>query len=215
MKKIICLLLCFVLLSFSGCRQTPDDNYSSQAPEQAQSDPQKTQSISLLYSYGDTFDPYTASTDANRQLASLLYDSLTKTDNNFVAECVLALSAQTKDRVCTVKLRDAVFTDGSAVTSQDVIYSYNLAKNCPLYSYNFYEVTSVSAPDSKTVVFNLSQNDEYFINLLDFPIIKNATLITYNTQVENKRLNGTDNVDDYCGLNSHYIAGNANQIVKH
>ena len=175
MKKIICLLLCFVLLSFSGCRQTPDDNYSSQAPEQAQSDPQKTQSISLLYSYGDTFDPYTASTDANRQLASLLYDSLTKTDNNFVAECVLALSAQTKDRVCTVKLRDAVFTDGSAVTSQDVIYSYNLAKNCPLYSYNFYEVTSVSAPDSKTVVFNLSQNDEYFINLLDFPIIKNAS----------------------------------------
>lgn len=44
---------------------------------------------------------------------------------------------------------------------------------------------------------------------------ENATLITYNTQVENERLNGIDNVDDYCGLNSHYIAGNANQIVKH
>ena len=39
--------------------------------------------VSLLYSYSDSFNPYTAKTAANREISSLLYDSLIKTDNNF------------------------------------------------------------------------------------------------------------------------------------
>lgn len=177
MKKIICMFLALcMLLVFAGCRNVTDTNSSSEniavAPSQSTED---GKAVSLLYSYGDTFNPYTATTAANRQLSRLLYDSLIKTDNNFEAVYVLAESVQTVDKICTVKLRDATFSDGTRVTASDVVYSYNLAKDCAQYSHNFYEITSVSTSDSKTVMFNLSQNDPYFVNLLTFPIIKSGT----------------------------------------
>ena len=199
MKKIVSVFLSLIIIMcLAGCRQMTDTTSSSDTAvlPTTGSDTDKT-SVSLLYSYGDSFNPYTATTASNRQLSSLLYDSLIKTDNHFNATCVLALSAEIDDKKCTVKLRDATFTDGSAVTASDVIYSYNLAKNCALYSYNFYEVTSVSTADSKTVVFNLSQNDPYFVNLLDFPIVKEGT--SGKTDADGKEINPI-------GCGRYYIA---------
>ena len=175
MKKFICVCMALcVLLCFVGCKSNTETNSSFESEHTPQSNV-NAKTINLLYTYGDTFNPYTATTSSNRQLATLLYDSLVKTDNNFNVECVLAQSFENGNKVCTLKLRDATFTDGSAVTAEDVIYSYNLAKENDLYKNNFYEVTSVSAVDSKTVVFNLSQYDEYFVNLITFPIVKKGT----------------------------------------
>lgn len=176
MKKIICILLALCMLwGFAGCRNVTDTGSSSENIGVVPSISTDGNTVSLLYSYSDSFNPYTAKTAANREISSLLYDSLIKTDNNFEPIYVLALSAETVDKTCTVKLRDATFSDGSAVTADDVIYSYNTAKATPRYTHNFYEVLSVSCADSKTVVFKLSQNDPYFINLLNFPIIKSGT----------------------------------------
>lgn len=176
MKKIIAVLICFCLTIFiCGCSQnandtSSDDNELSQTVEKTNG-----KTISLLCSYTDSFNPYTAKTTANREISSLLYDSLVKTDNNFEPINVLASSIQIVDKICTVKLKEATFTDGSAVTSDDVVYSYNIAKASARYTHNFYEVLSVSATDLKTIVFTLSQNDPYFMNLLSFPIIKSGT----------------------------------------
>lgn len=176
MKKIICVFLALCMfLTFTGCQNATDANSSSGNITVAPSLSADTKTISLLYSYSDSFNPYTAKTAANREISSLLYDSLIKTDNNFEPVYVLALSAETVETTCTVKLRDATFWDGSAVTADDVIYSYNTAKASARYTHNFYEIVSVSAADTKTVVFKLSQNDPYFTNLLDFPIIKTGT----------------------------------------
>lgn len=177
MKKLICFILCVcILFAFSGCRKKADIGSSSDIAELNSSVQNNSeQAFSLLYSYSDSFNPYTAVTSANRRISSLIYDSLVKTDNDFNAVYVLASAVEMTDKTCTVKLRDAHFTDGTTVTASDVIYSYNLAKDCTRYSYNFYEVTSVSSPNSKTVVFTLSQCDPYFENLLDFPIIKSGT----------------------------------------
>ena len=176
MKKTICVLICIILLiSLCGCKKNPTDANSSQSGVTLPPSSANAKEINLLYSYGDTFNPYTAATAPNRQLSLLLFDSLVKTDNSFEPIFVLAQSVQTEGKVCTVKLRDAAFSDGTPVSAGDVVYSYNLAKECAQYSHNFYEVTSVSARDAKTVVFNLSQSDAYFVNLLDFPIVKQAT----------------------------------------
>ena len=148
------MALC-VAAAFSGCKKSADNSSSNSDGQTVSVSDADSKTINLLYSYTDTFDPYTAKNDKNIRLASLLYDPLIKTDNNFNAVNVLAQSVDTENNVCTVKLRDAVFTDGSAVTSADVIYSYNLAKNNPAYSYNFYEVKSAEAVDSKTVRFTL------------------------------------------------------------
>lgn len=176
MKRIICLVLSLALIfCFCGCRQNPTNNSSTQNVQIAPSISTDGKTVSLLYSHSDSFNPYTATTAANREISSLLYDCLVKTDNNFEPILVLAQSAEITDKLCTVKLRNARFTDGSAVTADDVVYSYNLAKASPRFMHNFYEVVSVRSTDSKTVVFTLSQNDPYFTNLLDFPILKSGT----------------------------------------
>ena len=176
MKKIIAVIICFCLmLSVCGCGQSTQKSNASEEQLSKPIQKQESKTVSLLCSYTDSFNPYTAKTTANREISLLLYDGLVKVDNNFEAVNVLASSVDIVDKACTVKLKNATFTDGSTVTADDVIYSYKIAKESPRYSYNFYEIISANAIDSKTVVFNLSQNDPYFMNLLTFPIIKSGT----------------------------------------
>ena len=161
-----------LLLSICGCAQSEGGGDNLDNPSAKPDDKLASQTISLLYSYSDSFNPYLAKTSANRAIASLLYDSLVMTDNNFEPVNVLASSVEIDNKTCTVKLKTATFSDGSAVTADDVVYSYNTAKASARYTHNFYEVASVSVLDTKTVVFNLSQCDPYFANLLTFPIVK-------------------------------------------
>ncbi len=176
LKKLICIVISVIfVVSLCGCKSNSTDTSSTQNNPVLPLNSKGGKEINLLYSYGDTFNPYTATTASNRQLSTLLFDSLVKTDNNFEPILVLAQSVQNEGKMYTVKLRDAFFSDGSPITSSDVIYSYNIAKESSHYSHNFYEVTTISASDNKTVVFNLSQNDEHFVNLLDFPILKSDT----------------------------------------
>lgn len=176
MRKIFCVLVVLCMLLGTGCNNTTMDYSSSDtAVIEPPTQLEKTKVMSLLYSYSDSFNPYVAKTTANREISTLLYDSLVKTDNQFNVKYVLAKSVEITEKVCTVSLCDATFTDGTAVTADDVVYSYNLAKGCARYTHNFYEVASVAALNPRTVVFNLTQHDPYFINLLTFPIIKSGT----------------------------------------
>lgn len=176
MKRIICFMLAVTLaVSFSACKASVEKMPAADKG-QTQGGTVDTDEIRLLYSASDTFNPYTASTEINRHLCLLLFDSLTRLNNSFQTEYILAQSVTVEGTVCTVKLKNAYFTDGSPVTAQDVVYSYNLAKNSVTeYAYNLYEVVSVSASDSKTVVFNLTKYDRYFEKLIDFPILKSGS----------------------------------------
>ncbi len=181
MKKAICfvLMLC-MLLSLAGCKDAQAGGSAYEPDEQGAASGGKT--INLLYSYGDTFNPYTAVTSSNRQLSLLLFDPLVKIDNEFNVSYCLASSVELEGKVCTVKLRSAMFSDGTYVTADDVVYTYNYARESDSdYAAQLYEIASVSAIDSKTVVFNLTQYDPYFINLLDLPILKSGTGGTADT----------------------------------
>lgn len=175
LKKVICVIISIALIiGLCGCRQNVTE-FSSNEPVVESTQSQGYEEMSLLYSYTDSFNPYTAKTAANRRLSTLLYDSLVKTDNNFEPIYNLASDIVIQDNKCTVYLKDARFTDGSAVTADDVVYSYKIAKESSAYAHNFYEVVSLAAVDSKTVVFTLSQSDPFFANLLTFPIIKSGS----------------------------------------
>lgn len=81
-------------------------------------------------------------------------------------------------RVCVVTINPAAkFTDGNAVTADDVVYSVSAAKAASQskYSSKLENVSSCTARDALTVVFNLSHTDEYFVRLLDFPIFEKET----------------------------------------
>ncbi|MEE0946199.1 MAG: ABC transporter substrate-binding protein [Acutalibacteraceae bacterium] len=171
MKRLLSLFLIVTLCLcvFSGCKGNEVGNESGQGSATAQN--QSDESINLLYCSNDTFNPYTLITKVNLELCQLLYDSLITLDNNFEPVYKLAHSASMEGKVWTVVLKDAVFSDGSILTGEDVVYSFNLAKNHSRYSSCLSHVSSVSSEGAK-ITFTLSSTDPYFINLLDFPILK-------------------------------------------
>ena len=172
-KTLSFLFVMILLLTFSSCRKnTQELSHNFSEPTNMGEETATKDYITLLYSFADTFNPYTLSTDVNRQLCKLLYEPLVKLSNEFSPVYSLAKTVVTKGKKCTVTLKTARFSDGSYVTGEDVEYSYNLAKKSKTsYGKKLYEVSSLSVTEDK-VVFELKQNDPYFENVLDFPIIK-------------------------------------------
>lgn len=174
MKRYIALILCAVLLfSLSGCKKE-----SKKGKKTSETAVQETEcELTLLYSKTDGFNPYTAKSSENRQLCSLLFDPLLNLKSDFTVEYCIASSAEVSASACTVHLRALNFTDGSPITSSDVVYSYSLARGAVYSGYPaaLSEITAVSAPDPYTVVFTAAYLDPYILNLLTFPIIKNGT----------------------------------------
>ena len=55
----------------------------------------------------------------------------------------MAQSAEVKGKECTVSLKSRYFSDGTALTAEDVVYSFNLAKKSNTeYAYKLYEALS-------------------------------------------------------------------------
>ena len=160
-----------LLFSLTSCKSKEKSKTGNKTSEKTAS--ADICSINLLYNKADSFNPYTAVTENNRNLCSLIFESLIKTDNSFNPVLKLASDINLDGDKCTVNIIDTVFSDGTTLTADDIIYSYNAAKNSGgLYASHLYEVKSASALSAKTVVFNLTRKDPYFKNLLDFPIFK-------------------------------------------
>ena len=176
LKKATALIIAGTLLLLTGCRGNTEGT-SSDLPIGTESASYADRDyITLLYSASDTFDPYTAITDTNRQLCKLIYEPLLKLDDEFNAVYSLAERVVLEGKLCTVTLKNCSFSDGSALTADDVVYSFNLAKkSASEYAYKLYLAESASAQGSNTVVFKLSKADPYFTNLLDFPILKSGS----------------------------------------
>ncbi len=166
----IILVLCFI---FSGCKAKVDNTVSdSSLAESIVETDEKRDYITLLYSAADSFNPYTLKTDTNRQIVKLLYEPLVRINDKFEPINALATSVKVEKNICTVELKSALFSDGTPVTAEDVVYSCNLAKSSATsYKDKLYGVADVSAKDGK-VIFTLAKSDPYFANVIDFPIIK-------------------------------------------
>ena len=167
LKRMAVFLLAMCLLfTFTACSNNETSSDTHVAPQQESGNTKSY--ITLLYSAADTFNPYTAKTDINRQLCKLLYEPLVKLDNEFNPIYVLASEIKTEGNSCTVVLKKSLFSDGSNLTADDVVYSFNLAKaSTSYYGAKLYVCSSAVAKDSKTVVFSLAKTDPYFINLLE------------------------------------------------
>ncbi len=175
LTKLLSFALCLCLLFLSGC--TKKEN-SPSVPSPLISDVQTTGSkqFSLLYFSGDSVNPYTATTLINRQLSLLLYDPLVRLTPDFQPEYVLAESIEIAGKQVTVALKNASFSDGSPVTSEDVVYSYNLAKaSSTSYASELSEISSIKTEGEATVVITAKKADPYIANVLTFPILKKGS----------------------------------------
>ncbi len=166
----LALMLC-ICMTLCSCGKVDNDlsNYSEN-PNGTQSG--KGYTMHILYNETDSFNPYAATTKENRELCHLLYDPLITLGSDFEPILKIAQSATVDGKVCTVTLKSVLFSDGTRLTANDVLYSANLATaSSTIYAKQLKEVESINIVDN-TVVFNLKKADPFFVNLLDFPIIK-------------------------------------------
>lgn len=172
-KKLLALCLAGVLtLSATGCgsNKNMSDNTSDNIASNSQ---ESVDTLTLLYRADDPINPYSAKSFLNRRLANLMYDPLVKVDPDFQPEFVLAKGIEISDKQCIVTLKSAVFSDGSTVTADDVVYSLKLALASELaFKDQLTSVKSYKTDGSDKVIITLTKTDPYFANVLDFPIIK-------------------------------------------
>lgn len=133
--------------------------------------------IRVAYDGGDSMNPFKMSGTLNPTLVPLLYDSLTRPGRDFAPEYQLARRIEIKDRLCVIDYRrDARFSDGTALTGKDVIYSITTARSAGAQWKNMLQnVAGCTVLDDGSVEVRLYEPDAGFASLLTFPIIKEGT----------------------------------------
>ena len=181
-KRLLPLLLAALLLALTGCEDLdstdPLDELSQfYRQENEQPEPEPLTAFTLPYVSGETLDPLTTTDLVQQTVGQLLYEGLFTLNEEFRPEPVLADTYTYDDdaRTWTITLRSGVmFSDGSALTAQDVAASLNRARTSPRYGERLRCVTSVAAWDG-TVVISLSEDAATLPSRLDIPIVKSGT----------------------------------------
>lgn len=177
-KKFLALLLalclCAGLCSCSDTVQTPEQNTP---PEDEAVEPKITCPLTLPVAHSDTLDPFKAESAVNRSLITLLFDPLVTVGADFQPQLILADSYSLDGKTLSITLKKAYFTDSSAITADDVEYSFEKAKKSDYYSARLSNVSSVSG-SGNSVVFTLKSADILALSCLDFPIVKDGTVQT-------------------------------------
>lgn len=182
MKRILPIILCLcLLLSFAGC----GDNYTNYVPSggglagdgaQTPTEPGKNEDtiITLTFYKEKGMNPYLCTDFTNRALMSLLYQGLFATDSTYKTEPVLCGSyTTTRDKRTHTFTVDAnaTFSDGTAVTEEDVVASLNAAKSSPYYSGRMLHITGISLSDEGKIVIRTDTEMNDLPILLDIPIV--------------------------------------------
>lgn len=161
-KRIIAFLLAItLLLSLGACGK----KNTTPAIET------DTDTLCLPYTAADLIDPYACKSESNRLLAGLIYDSLFQISQECTPVNSIAQSYITDDKTITVTLKDIKFSDNSPLTSEDVVSSFNKAKQSAQYREALTCIDSVQKKGSSVVRFTLASENKYAMNLLTFPIV--------------------------------------------
>ena len=169
-KKLLTLFLAFcVAFSVSGCR-----NKKNQQEEHI------FEGEISIYAYKDTtINPLITKYHTNAMAYSVIYSPLIKINSDLSTENVLLDSFKRSDDGLsfTFKLGNHKFSDGSAVTSQNVITSLNLIKDNPesCFYQVFEYISSYKALSDKEFLIKLTDPNTNIVTLLNFPIVKDAT----------------------------------------
>ena len=186
MKRFLSLLLALTMLAglLPGCADHSDEVYvptgdallmEGEEPEDLSLQDEELQSLTLTYYPDRSMNPMIGVNITNRVLFSLIYQGLFSVDrnNNPVPILCSYYQATADNRNYTVYIEQgATFSDGSPVTTADVLASYEAAKNSEYYGGRFTYIDSVVQGDNNSVIFRLTTAYENLPLLLDIPILK-------------------------------------------
>lgn len=214
MKKRIPALLAAVLAVclLAGCANWDESVYTDdplgELSHYYQTDtPEETPALTtfvLPYLSGETLDPITCSDGIQWTLSCLLYEPLYRLNAQFEPENVLAQSESYDPETFTytIRLRSVLFSDGTPLTARDAADTLLRAQQSVRYGARLQDVTSITAPDSDTLRIQLSRDRRSFTALLDIPLVKSGTEISF-IPVGTGPYVPSDNTDDLLTQN-HY-----------
>lgn len=175
MKKWLAIVLAVFLLA--GCtHQSPGtllpDGTEPDTP-QTPTTPEGDIIYSLAYYPDRSLNPYQSTDYTNRVLFSLIYQGLFSVDNGYTPYPILCdtYNVSADLRTWTFNLASATFSDGTAVTGNDVAASLTAAKGSAWYGNRLQHVKKITALGN-TIVLQLDTPFENLPLLLDIPIVK-------------------------------------------
>ena len=178
MNKRWTALICAALLvlSLAACRSPrPQEETTTTAATTSDETAKKTM-VTLPYTAADVLNPFKTSSRVNRDVAELIFDPLYQIDASFEAVPVLASDAAfTSDSIVVTVRNDVRFSSGELLTARDVVYSFQYAKDSPLFASQLENVFSAAADADETVRFTLHSPDQFALNCLDFPVMRFST----------------------------------------
>ena len=180
MKKLICLFACFALIVgiFTGCKDRNTDDTTTTETTTEVSETQKPipdRKVTLGYYKSKSLNPFKTQSPTNRNLMTLVYDSLFLPVDGYTVEPLIGMSFTNNEKMLIVTLDpEALFSDGSPIDPNDVVYSFNLAKESSQYKGRLENFSSAAAGVG-SVTFTLASPDIFAENCLSFPIIKYGT----------------------------------------
>ena len=193
MRKIA-LLLCLCLLFGMAAGCTGEDAYvptghglagqepvqppvtQPQEPENPETPtkPVSRDGFTLAYYEDEGFNPYTCASFQNRMVFSLLYQGLFSVDRDYRPVPILCKSYTVSEDLMehTFELEDAVFSDGTAMTVDDVVKSLHAAQENSYYRGRFDGINAMYALSDGTLRIETDTAYENLPLLLDVPIVK-------------------------------------------
>lgn len=207
-----------VVLVFSACgcgKNTEDDTLSTtEVVTELNSAQIRYNDLRLPYAKADSLDPYEAKSTMNRQLSTLMYDSLFTVGDSFEAKPLLAREYSADRMSITVSVNSNVmFSDRSIMTLEDIIYSFNIAKKSALYEAKLKNIESVSATSSDILLFTMKNPDPYAVACLDFPIIKYGT--GYADRKEAERYAREEGEEEFKSTDKVVPTGSGRYVLKY
>lgn len=186
MKRLTALVLLFAIFCgmFSGCGSKEEEAYvptgdallmEGQDPEEYLGGEEEAQEFSLAYNPDRSLNPLIGYSFNNRVLFSLIYQGLFAISSENVPMPILCSAYQVSpsNMIWTFHVDpEARFSDGTRVTVDDVIASFEAARNSDYYKGRFAHVDSITVSDEGGVKFSLTTPYENFALLLDVPIVK-------------------------------------------
>lgn len=179
-KKLTALLLAaaIIITVFTACSKQENESAETTTAVQTQTNyiPEDDSTFKLSYTQSDSLNPYDAVTLNNQLVDQLVFEGLFSLDESYKSSLNIAESYKyTSSSKLEVTIPSGLtFSDGSALTADDITYSFRKAAASDYWAGTVSGISSCTAASSTTVVFNLKQPNSYAQNLLTFPIISSA-----------------------------------------
>jgi len=188
-KRIWAMLLCLSLLlsMLSGCGKKQEEDPTAEVPETPeQSDAaapeeeaKEPDAVGIAWQSDADIHPYTCMSVTNQAIISLLYESLFVVTADFQTEALLCTKTAVSDSglIWYFEIRDDVmFSDGTPLTSIDVVESLRAAKASSIYQTRCRIISSLDTRGDHAFIIKLNYKNENLPMLLDLPIAKASTL---------------------------------------